>query len=352
MVELPAEGGTTRSRGVAGAPSVTSHDVARLAGVSQTTVSRALRNVPGVPAATRDRVTRAAEALGYVPNQLGRSLVNRATRRIAMVMDLGNPLSPSLLTPVHDALAASGYQTLLFAEHRGRMDALEGLFDRSVDGAILSTVTLDSRLPYELERHHTPFVYLNRLSDLVERDSVSADDAGGSAQVARMLLDVGHRDFGLLLGPEMTSTSRDREAGFTAVLAQHHLAVPPEWIARTDFTEASGRAAFDEVMSAPQRPTALFCANDWMAVGALNRARELGIRVPEDLTIVGFDDLPVAGWATINLTTVANPVEDSSVAAAKALLHRLEVGPDEAYVHVVSPTRLVLRATHGAPPRR
>lgn len=331
---------------------VTSHDVARLAGVSQTTVSRALRGQANVPSTTREKVVKAAEALGYVPNQLGRSLATQATRRIALVADLENPLFPTLLTPVHDALTEQGYQTLLFTDHTGRTAGLEGLFDSSVDGAILSTATLGSSLPYELARAGIPFVYLNRLNELVERDSIGADDLGGSALAARLLLDLGHREIGVLLGPESTSTSRDRQAGFFGELATAQIAVPPRWTARTQFSQETGLEAFRTVMALDRRPTALFCANDWVAIGALNGAREAGIRIPDELTIVGFDDLPVAAWATFDLTTVHNPITSSATIAASLLLDRLRSGPDAPVRHITSPTHLVLRGTHGAPETR
>jgi LacI family transcriptional regulator len=346
QVTRRSSGARLASNGV----TVTSHDVARLAGVSQTTVSRALRGQPSVPDGTRDRVVKAAAALGYIPSQLGRSLATRATQRIAMVADLENPLFSTLLTPVHDALGALGYQTLLFTEHGERLGGLSGLFDRSVDGAILSTATVDSSLPYELDRHGLPFVYLNRISDVVERDSVSADDRGGAAQLAELLLETGHRQIGMLLGPETTSTSRDREAGFVARLAEAQVAVPPAWRARTEYTEASGYAAFHRVMSGPTRPTALFCGNDWVAVGALNGARESGITVPGDLTIVGFDDLPVATWPLVDLTTVHNPLSENAVAAARLLVRRLTSPAGAPWEHTVAPTSVVLRGTH-APPR-
>ena len=264
-------------RAGAGPLSVTSHDVARLAGVSQATVSRALRPGTSVPDATRQRVERAARVLGYVPSRLGRSLVTSETGRIAMVADLGNPLFSTLLTPIHDVLSELGYQTLLLAEHQDRVDVYSGLFDRSVDGAILSTAKIGSVLPFELDRHAVPFVYLSRLVELVERDSVSADDIGGAARVGALFAELGHRHVGAILGPSDTSTSRDREHGFMRQLALAGIAVPPEAVVRTDYTTPNGYAAFRRLMDLDPRPTALFCGNDWLAVGALNGARELGI---------------------------------------------------------------------------
>ncbi len=330
--------------------SVTSHDVARLAGVSQATVSRALRPGTQVPEGTRRRVERAAQVLGYVPSRLGRSLVTRATGRIAMVADLGNPLFSTLLTPIHDVLSELGYQTLLLAEHQERVEDYSGLFDRSVDGAILSTATAGSMLPFELDRHSVPFVYLSRVVDMVERDSISADDRGGAEKVGRFLAELGHRDIGAILGPSVTSTGRDREDGFVRQLALAGIALRREAVVHTEYTTPAGYAALRHLMSLSPRPTALFCGNDWLAVGALNAAREMGIDVPGHLTVVGFDDLPVAGWPVFDLTTVRNPVKDNAAEAARLLVRRIQAGPGAPYEHRLAPTELVLRGTHGPPP--
>ena len=303
-----------------------------------------------MPEATRQRVERAAQALGYVPSRLGRSLVTRATGRIAMVADLGNPLFSTLLTPIHDVLSELGYQTLLMAEHQERVEDYSGLFDRSVDGAILSTVKAGSVLPFELDRHSVPFVYLSRVVDVVERDSISADDRGGAEKVGRLLADLGHRHIGAILGPSDTSTSRDREDGLVHQLALAGVAVRREALVQTEYTTPAGYAAFRRLMALTPRPTALFCGNDWLAVGALNAAREMGIDVPGQLTVVGFDDLPVAGWAVFDLTTVSNPVKANAAEAARLLVRRIQAGPGAPYEHRLAPTELVLRGTHAPPP--
>lgn len=330
--------------------SVTSHDVARLAGVSQPTVSRALRADPRIPDETRTRVLEAARALGYVPNQLGRSLSTQTTHRVAMVADLANPLYPALLGPVHDELARSGYRTVLFAEHGDEIDAYEGLLDRSVDGVILTTTRLKSSLPYELMRRGIPFVLLNRLSDLLEHDSATADDEGGAALVGELLIRLGHRRIGALLGPEDASTSRDRERGLRRILGDEGIAIPARWTAHASYTHEGGAAAFTAVMTRDDRPTALFCVSDYLAIGALNAARRMGIDVPDDLTVIGFDDLPEASWPVFDLTTVSNPLADSARAAARLLVDRLDGDAAALARHLVAATALVLRSTHGPPP--
>lgn len=326
---------------------ITSHDVARLASVSQATVSRALRNDPRISPATRERVREAAEALGYVPSELGRSLSTRATHQIAMVADLENPLYPRLVAPIHDALFDLGYRMVVLAERGDEMATYERLLDRSVDGAILTTSLLRSSLPYRLHDQGVPFVQLNRVSELVDADSVIADNAGGATQAARLLLRLGHRKIGAILGPAETSSARDREAGFTAVLHDAERSIPSRWVYRgTGFTYEDGHAGLRAIMRRKDRPTAVFCANDMVAVGALNGAVELGVRVPEDLAIVGFDDLDIASWPCFQLTTVRVDLHGMAQHAAELLVKRLADGGNDKPVREAFPTELVLRHTH------
>ena len=200
---------------------VTSHDVARLAGVSQPTVSRALREDPRVSEPTRERVRRAAERLNYVPSEIGRSLSTRSTRRVAMVADLGNPLYPQLMGPVHAALERHGYRMLLFAEDENldEATAYDRLFDRSIDGVILTTTRLGSTLPAALTRRRIPYVMLNRTVPGAEAVSCVADNESGARQVAEQFIRDGHRRIAALMGPEQTSTARERERGFRDALA-------------------------------------------------------------------------------------------------------------------------------------
>ncbi len=194
--------------------SVTSHDVARLAGVSQPTVSRALRQDSQVSEATRRRVRAAAEQLGYVPSERGRSLSTRSTRQIAMVADLDNPLYPQLVGPLHDAFADHGFRMVLLAERGEEIVGDERLLDGSVDGAVLTTSQLRSSLPLQLHERGVPFVQLNRVSEMVDADSVTADNAAGGRAVADLLVATGHREIAAILGPLETSSAAGREKGF------------------------------------------------------------------------------------------------------------------------------------------
>lgn len=328
---------------------VTSHDVARLAGVSQPTVSRALRGDGRIAQATRERIEKAAAELGYVPSELGRSLSTRSTRQIAMVADLESPLYPTLVGPLHDRFAEHGYRMVLLAERGDDQVTYARLLDRSVDAAVLTTTLLGSSLSQLLLDRGLPFVELNRLSGLPGAGCLTADNVGGAASCVELLLNLGHERIGAIFGPAATSTARDREAGFRAALAAAGLALAPEHTTRGWFTYDDGVHGFTELMAAPVRPTAIFCGNDMVAVGALNRALELGVDVPGEVSLVGFDDVPIASWPSFALTTVRVDLASMAAAAADRLVRQLMSEPAQQAPQPY-PTQLVLRRTHARPP--
>ncbi|MGW8379076.1 LacI family DNA-binding transcriptional regulator [Streptomyces sp. ODS28] len=344
--------------------SITSRDVARLAGVSQPTVSRALRGDPRVSAATRERVDRAVQALGYVPSEAGRSLVTRRTRRIGTVVtDLANPFYPHLVGPLHDELDRRGYQMTLFTERSDAKVATERLLDGSLDGVVLMTSTIDSMLPAELTRRGLPYVFLNRDSGDGGGDAAVVDNALGGKLAAELVAGLGHRHIGAIFGPEDTTTGRERETGFRFALADHGLALRAEAVRHGPFEFATGHGLLPEVLAARPRPTALFCGSDAIAIGALNAALGAGVRVPEDLTVIGFDDIPMASWEAFRLTTVSHDLTEMAAGAARLLVGRIEGGeqPEEAPGapavsvgkrggrRVVSVPRLAERGTHAPP---
>lgn len=324
---------------------VTSHDVARLAGVSQATVSRALRGDARVTIDTQARVKEAAQALGYVRSELGRGLSTRATHRVALVVELRNTLYHQLMLPIHDELLERDYRMVLLAEHDDDAALHERLLDRSVDGAILMTTRLNSSLPFELARRNLPFVFLNRVGAFVDAPSVSADNIGGARSVGELLLGLGHTRIGAIVGPADTSTGRDREAGFRSALDNAGVVLPPKLLVRRDYDEASGRLGLQELVATGKPPTAIFCANDFIAIGVLNQAVELGLSVPGDVAVVGFDDIDMAAWPAFELTTVRNPLMEMATRAAGRLVDLIEA--PGSIDHDLFPTRLVLRKTHG-----
>ena len=327
---------------------VTSHDVARRAGVSQPTVSKALRDQRGVSAATRQRVREAARELGYVPSQRGRALATRRTRRIGVVAsELANPFYPALIGPIHDTLSEAGYHTILLTDDASEVD-LEPILDGSLDGAVLTTCTLDSTIPAELAGRGIPFCLVNRETRATPGDVCVPDNVAGASQVADLLADLGHQRIGVISGPANTSTGSGRLAAFRDQLARRGTALHPERVIESEFSIEAGRRGLERLLRAADPPTAVFCANDVIAVGALNHARAAGIRVPEELSVVGFDDIALSGWELTGLTTVRVEHEVLARSGVDQLLSRIE-DADLPIRRTVVPAELVLRGSHAAP---
>lgn len=330
---------------------VTSHDVARAAGVSQSTVSRALRSPNGVSHKLRERVLSAAQSLGYTPSEIGRSLVTQSTRTIGMVVtDLGNVFYPFLIAPLHDELSDFGYRMLLFTD-ADSPDASLRLLDSSVDGAVLTTTTLDSPLPRRLQEGGLPFVFLARESDDVAADAAIVDNTLGASLLANEILRLGHRAIGAMLGPQNTSTGRDRRRGLRVTLAAGGVNFDDLPVHEGPYVPDTGYHGMQALMAADHRPTVVVCGNDSIALGALNAARALGLAVPEDVSIVGFDDLPIASWELVQLTTVRQPMNEMARVAGRTLVRRIEGQAEPGRIErTVFEPQLIVRRTL-APPR-
>jgi LacI family transcriptional regulator len=324
---------------------LTSFDVARAAGVSQPTVSRALRDDPSISSATRALVHAVATELGYVPSERGRSLSTNATRRVAMVVDLDNPLWSLLVRQLHQELDAAGYRLTLVAGASETPGLEQQLLGGGVDGVILSTVPVDSSLPERIAEHELPLVLLNRTTERFAGDAAVADDVGGGELAAELLLEAGHRHIGAIFGPPDTSTGAGRERGFRQALAAAGAELPDALVRHGRFDFVSGQTCLLDMLDAPRPPRAIFCANDVVALGAYDAACRRGLSVPGDIALVGFDDLETAAWARFELSTVAVPFADMVRTAVRLLLRRIggHGGPGEPTVH---PVRIVPRRSH------
>lgn len=330
---------------------VTSHDVARLAGVSQPTVSRALRDSAKVSEATKRRVREAAAALGYVPSETGRALSSGRTRRIGLLLtDLENQFYPHVIAPMHRELEALGYQLVLQTESSDSGRVAERLLANSLDGVLLATTTVDSVLPVRLRDHGVPFVYFNRTSEAVEADSAEVDPELGLRQLAERILELGHRRVGAIFGPRNTSTGERRERALREALAAGSVSIGRDLSHRGPFDVETGYAGARRLLEREDPPTVIVCGNDVVAFGALNAARDLGLDVPGAVSVVGFDDLPPARWPLLQLTTVAFDLDAMARRAAGLLVSRIEQGRVGPYRHEQFPSRLVLRGSLGAAP--
>lgn len=331
------------------AKKVTSFDVARLAGVSQPTVSRALRNLPGTAPQTRERVLRAALELSYIPSDSARSLSTRSTRRIAVVSEeLTNPFYPELVEPIRRQLAAHDLRTVVVTDTEHRAVGPEVLADGSYDGVILTTTRRRSSLPRDLTERGVPHVLANRVLDHPESPSCAVDNAGGARAISDLLVQLGHERIASLQGPLDASTGRERAEALRVGLRRHGIHLRRELVRRTDFGHDPGRRAAHELLDRTTRPTAIVCGNDVIALGVLSAARERGIAVPDELTVIGFDDIPMAGWPLINLTTMRCDLDALAATAVRLLLGEI-AEPGRGPVEQRIPTMLRLRGTHAPP---
>jgi DNA-binding LacI/PurR family transcriptional regulator len=324
---------------------VRSADVARLAGVSRSAVSRAFTPGAYVSAETRQKVLAAAEMLSYRPNAIARSLSKQSSQLIGIVAsDLDNPFYAQMLATLSKMLQARGYGImLLIAESPEIDDLIPKLLSYQVDGVILPAATLGSKIAIELQRSGKPVVLVNRYLRHDVVSSVSGDNIGGGAAVADLLARTGHRRIAFLAGLDDTSSSRDRGRGLRDQLARHGIAVYAE--ASGQYEREPGAIAARRLLSLDPRPDALFCANDTMALAAFEVARtEFGIRVPEELAIVGYDNSEPAAWPFYRLTSVDQNLPEMARIAIELMMDKL-AGRQDGVDHVVVPARLVERAT-------
>jgi DNA-binding LacI/PurR family transcriptional regulator len=329
----------------------TAIDVARLAGVSQSAVSRAFTPGASISAEMRGRIQDAARSLGYRPNAIARSLITRRSRIIGVaVAYLQNHFYPEVMEALSRGLQARGYHLLLFTSDAGR-DAdpqLQEVLAWRVDGLILASTTLSSALAEQCHAAGIPVLLFNRTSGAAEISSVTGENRRGGRLIAEFLVAGGHKRLAFLAGIENSSTSRDREAGFAGWLAENGHPPPLREVGLYDFDSAC--AAARRLLARPDRPDAIFCGNDHMATAVAEVARhEFGLRIPRDLSLVGFDDTALARWPSFSLTSFSQPLQpmvDAAVALICALIEQPETPPR----HEVVRGELVVRGSARLPP--
>jgi LacI family transcriptional regulator len=326
---------------------VTIAQVASLAGVSPTTVSHVLSGKRIVGAATRGTVQEAIRQLGYRPNHVARNLRTRQSHMVAVVVpDITNPFYSVLTRGLADAVDGAGYGTYVCNTdglHDREKKFFEDVFDRGVDGIVLASGDTASQVEFGPADYGTPIVCIGGELNHPRCDVVKADDEVGSRTAAEHLIDHGFQHIAMIQGP--AHSGEPRAQGFRAAMRARGREVSPALMVRGDWTRLGGRQAMHQLMALPDRPDAVFCANDLMAIGAIDVAHDLGLRVPDDVAVVGFDDVDAATIVSPQLTTIRNPAYESGRTAGDLLLSRMTGRYTDAGRTVVLPCPLVSRAS-------
>ena len=334
-------------------------DVSRAAGVSISTVSHVLNRTRYVSDEARERVERAIAQLDYRHNGLARSLRTKQSYAIGLIIpDVSNPYYPQVARGVQDAAAAAGYWVFLCNSDRtpqNEVRLLEALEQRRVDGVILDAGGPDAALLAALHRAAVPVVLVGSRIDDASFDVVTVAPNGGYDAV-RHLLGRGHRRIGLIAGPPVASGETTaggggarlaKAGGYLQALAEAEIPAELALMVQGDYTREGGQAAMRHLLALDTPPTAVFAGNDLMAIGALHAARAAGKRVPEDVAIVGYDDIPEAAVTSPALTTISVPKYEMGHAAGKLLLERIGARDEgeRSPRHVVLPYALRVRET-------
>lgn len=336
--------------------SVTRDDVARRAGVSPATVSYVVNRGPRpVSAKARAKVLRAIEETGYEPSDIARGLRLKKTNTFGIILpDNSNPFFAALERGVSEAAHATGYG--LVTCHSGYdVDRETGFVSlirsKQVDGVVLvpaahEVPALDLLLQYKI-----PVVVADRKVSTPSIPCVTADDFRAGLMATKHLLDLGHRSIAFIARPSYLKHSADRLRGYRAALKEFCVEPRPEWVVKGGFTFEAGAEAMRRVLDLSPRPTAVFAYNDIQAIGAMRAALEAGLTIPGDLSIVGFDDIPVAAYMTPPLTTVSQPKHEMGRLAAELLVKMLAGPSPSGMNHIILKTELIVRASTAPPPR-
>lgn len=323
---------------------VTITDVARTAGVSVATVSKVINGRYGVAQATTTRVMEVIDSLGYESSLVARSLRSHRTHVIGILVAEFEPFSAEILKGAAGALADSGYELLAYTGGlHGRGEGwerryLSRLSGTLIDGAVLVTPTVVEA------GNGVPVVAIDPHTGPTGLPTVDSDNHGGAIIGTQHLLELGHRRIAFVGGRADLESSRLREQGFRAAMADAGVPVDDDLVRAGDYRKESSREPVRELLSLPDRPTAVFAANDLSAMAALEVARELGLRVPQDVSVIGFDDIPESAQTEPPLTTVHQPIQQLG-AAAITLLTALLDGDEVREPHVRLPTSLVRRGS-------
>ena len=297
--------------------------VAKRANVSTATVSRVINGLPGVREKTSARVRQAIAEMNYVPNTNARNLRVGRTRLFGLIVsDVNNPFFPELIDAFEALASADGIEVIFTHTNydpKRLQSCVRRMIERNVDAIAVMTSEVEEESLQQAVRQGVPVVLMNQRKLAGKYPNVLVEYAAGFREALEHLLSLGHCDIGFIAGPQSLNSARGRKDAFTAALREHGLHVRAEWIAIGDMRVEGGRMAMEKLLSCTPRPTAVITSNDLMAVGALQAAHAAKIRVPKDLSIIGFDDIPIAAMVHPALSTIRHPRREVAARAFDCL---------------------------------
>jgi LacI family transcriptional regulator len=325
-------------------------DVAKRAGVAPITVSRVINNSGYISQSTRERVEAAAKELGYVPNIIARGLRSKRTNTLALVVtDITNPYFTLMARGVEDVAGDSNY-TVIYCntdESETKEEKYANILaQRQVDGVLLVPASGNAKTVNFLETNGIAVVVVDRRISGVKTDFVRSDSEGGAKSLISLLIRLGHKRIAVISGPKKVSTSADRVAGYKQALIEAGL-IENELVYYGAYNQESGFELAKQAMARSPRPTAIFGANNFIMIGVLKALRELQLNVPEDVSVVGFDDLPESMLAKPFFTAAAQPAYEMGRLATELLLKRISGELSEEYQELILPTEIIERESSG-----
>jgi DNA-binding LacI/PurR family transcriptional regulator len=300
----------------------TSYDVAKLAGVSQSTVSRVIAGGANVSEDKRKKILEAVEKLNFQPSAIARGLTTNKTKMIGIVVkQFTNPFYTEVLSKFYSKLSSLGYHLIFINSENEEIqeEEISLLAEYKVEGVIITDALLSSPAAQKLSRNNINVVLFNRYVADVNCSAVYCDNYMAGRLMATYLFEMGHKHIAFISGPFNTSTTIDRKRGVEEVLAEKGL--PPLYIESGAYTFESGFKAAQALLARKENFDCIFCANDITALGAIEAIRVMGLKIPDDISIVGFDDIYMAGWPSYSLTTWKQPINKMIESAIKLLLN-------------------------------
>lgn len=305
---------------------ITLKDIARMSGFSEKTVSRVINEEKGVKKNTREKILKIIQKYNYRPNLMAKGLVSKRTYTIGLVVaNISNPAISKIIETLEHEISNTNYSFLLcIANEHKEKQCIYTLVDKMVDGVIFVAVGPQKKDLKYLQKNKIPFVLMTARIKSFDTNYVGVDNEYGSKSMMHYLFDIGCRTIGFIKGPAYASGSNERFNGYRNFLREKKVPYNIELVAKGNYKYDGGFKAFHKIISKNKNVQAVFCANDYMALGAIDGAEKIGLKVPQDIRIVGFDDIPISAHSHIKLTTIRLPYTEMAQSAIKILLEDID----------------------------